>query len=345
MLRTAAKAIGLATVVTLWMAGGLQAQPAVDFYKGKQIVMIVPSGAGGGYDLYARFAAKYLPKYIPGHPSFVVQNMPGAGGITAANHLYSIAPRDGLTIGIFQNTVTLNQLAAMPSVKFDVRKFTWLANMSVASTICALSGPAKDLKAEDLFKREVVIGATSGSPNLIPIILNNLAGTKFKIVSGYVSTSNVQLAMSSGEVAGMCGWSWDGARVNGRDLFKSDTARVVIDIAIQPQPELQRIGVPFLMDMLPESDNKEALKVILSTQVYNRPFAAPPELPEDRAVLLRKAFSDMIADREFQAEAEKIGLDVEYLPPDKILDLINVALGAPKAIQVKAVDELTKAGF
>ncbi len=316
-----------------------------DFYRGKQVSLIAPAGVGGGYDLYTRFLARYFGKFVPGHPSMVVKNMPGAGGIVAANHMYSVAQPDGLTIAMFQNTVTLNQLAAMPSVKFDVRKFTWIGNMSVASTICAMSGPAKTIKAKDLFEREYVIGASSGSANMIPLLLNNLAGTKLKVVAGYVSTSNVQLAMENGEVAGLCGWSWDGARVNGKDMFARDSARVVIDIAIQPQPELQKMGVPFLMDMMPESDNKEALKVILSTQVYNRPFAGPPGMRADRLAALRKAFADTLKDEEVKAEAEKLGLDVEYLAPERILELMNLALDAPKRIQVKAVEELNKAGF
>ena len=321
------------------------ADPVADFYKGKQISMISPSGVGGGYDLYTRFLARFYGKFIPGQPSIVVKNMPGAGGIAAANNMYSIAAPDGLTIAMFQNTVTLNQLAAMPSVKFDVRKFTWLGNMSVASTICAMSGAAKEIKAQDLFAREYVIGASSGSANMVPLLLNSLAGTKLKVVAGYVSTSNVQLAMESGEVSGLCGWSWDGARVNGKDMFARDAARVVIDIAIQPQPELQAKGVPFLMDMLPDTDNKEALKVILSTQVYNRPFAGPPNMPADRTTALRKAFAETLADSEVKAEADKLGLDVEYLAPDRILELINLALGAPPRIQAKAVDELNKVGF
>jgi tripartite-type tricarboxylate transporter receptor subunit TctC len=326
-------------------AASARADAVSDFYRGKQISMIAPSGVGGGYDLYTRFLARYYGKFIPGQPSMVVKNMPGAGGIVGANYMYSVAPADGLTIAMFQNTITLNQLAAMPSVKFDVRKFTWIGNMSVASTICAMSGPAKEIKAKDLFEREYVIGASSGSANMIPLLLNSLAGTKLKVVAGYVSTSNVQLAMESGEVAGLCGWSWDGARVNGRDMFARDAARVVIDIAIQPQPELQKMGVPFLMDMMPDSDNKEALKVILSTQVYNRPFAGPPSMQADRAAALRKAFAETLNDPEVKAEADKIGLDVEYLPPERILELINLALGAPQRIQAKAVEELNKAGF
>ncbi|MBX9740701.1 MAG: hypothetical protein K2X62_11535 [Beijerinckiaceae bacterium] len=334
---------GLACILAL--ATGASAESVADFYKGKQISLIVPSGVGGGYDLYSRFLARYFGRFVPGKPTVVVKNMPGAGGIVAANHIYTVAAPDGLTIGSFQNTITLNQLGKMPSVKYDVRKIAWLGNMSIASTICALSGPARDLTAKDLLTNEVLIGATYGSPTMIPSILNSLAGTRFKIVQGYVSTSNVLVAMESGEVNGLCGWSWDGARVNAKDLLARKTAKVAIDIAIQPQEELRQMGVPFFMDSVPEGESKEVLKVILSTQVYNRPFGLPPGVPEDRLAALRTAFAEMMKDPEVTAEAERIGLDLQYLPPDKIVELIGVALDAPARTQERAVEELRKAGF
>jgi hypothetical protein len=338
-------AIGSALAASTIHADLARADAVADFYRGKQISMIVAAGVGGGYDLYTRFIARYYGKFVPGQPAVVVRNMPGAGGMTAANHLYSVAPADGLHLGSLQNTITLNQLARTPAVKFDVKKFAWIGNMSIASTICALSGSAKDAKPEDLFVREIIIGATSGSPVIIPSILNSIAGTKFKIVSGYQSTSNVQVAMEAGEVSGLCGWSWDGARVNGRDMFARGVAKPAIDIAIQPQPELQKMGVPFLMDLIPEGDNKEALKVILSTQVYNRPFAAPSGVPQDRLAALRAAFKASLEDVELKAEADKMGLDIAYLAPERIVELISLALDAPQKIQAKAVEELSKAGF
>jgi hypothetical protein len=338
-------ATSAALAASVCLAAPASADAVTDFYRGKQVSLIVPSGVGGGYDLYTRFLARFYGKFVPGQPTMVVRNMPGAGGITAANHLFSIAAPDGLNLGIFQNTITLNQLANTQAVKFDVRKFSWIGNMSIASTICALSGNARDAKPQDLFSREIIIGATSGSPVIIPTILNSIGGTKFKIVAGYQSTSNVQVAMEAGEVSGLCGWSWDGARVNGRDMFARGVAKPAIDIAIQPQPELQKMGVPFLMDLIPAGDNKEALKVILSTQVYNRPFAGPPGVPQDRLAALRSAFKATLDDAEVKAEAEKMGLDIAYLAPEKIVELIALALDAPKNIQAKAVEELGKAGF
>ena len=338
-----------------WLAGGTLAilasatpaasETAADFFAGKTITLIAPSAVGGGYDLYSRFLSRFIGKHIPGNPTVIVRNMPAAGGIGAANHLYSIAAPDGLTFGVFQNTVTLNQLGKMSGVKFDVRKFGWIGNMSIASTICALSGKAKGLSGKDLFNHEITVGASGGSAAMIPTLLNSLAGTHFNVVRGYPSTSNVVIAMEQGEVNGLCGWSWDGARVNAKDMLARKVATVAIDIAIQPQPELQAAGVPFLMDLLPDGENKDVLKIILSTQVYNRPVAAPPGVPEDRLRVLRDAFTATMKDPSVQAEADKLGLDLEYLAPERILELMNQVLDAPVHVQERAVDELKKAGF
>jgi tripartite-type tricarboxylate transporter receptor subunit TctC len=321
------------------------AQTPAEFFAGKTITLIAPSAVGGGYDLYSRFLSRFIGKHIPGNPTVIVRNMPAAGGIGAANHLYSIAAPDGLTFGVFQNTVTLNQLGKMSGVKFDVRKFGWIGNMSIASTICALSGKAKGLSGKDLFNHEITVGASGGSAAMIPTLLNSLAGTHFNVVRGYPSTSNVVIAMEQGEVNGLCGWSWDGARVNAKDMLARKVATVAIDIAIQPQPELKAAGVPFLMDLLPDGENKDVLKIILSTQVYNRPVAAPPGIPEDRLRVLRDAFTATMKDPSVQAEADKLGLDLEYLAPERILELMNEVLDAPVHVQERAVDELKKAGF
>ena len=334
-----------ATLAIVASATPAASETAADFFAGKTITLIAPSAVGGGYDLYSRFLSRFIGKHIPGNPTVIVRNMPAAGGIGAANHLYSIAAPDGLTFGVFQNTVTLNQLGKMSGVKFDVRKFGWIGNMSIASTICALSGKAKGLSGKDLFNHEITVGASGGSAAMIPTLLNSLAGTHFNVVRGYPSTSNVVIAMEQGEVNGLCGWSWDGARVNAKDMLARKVATVAIDIAIQPQPELQAAGVPFLMDLLPDGENKDVLKIILSTQVYNRPVAAPPGVPEDRLRVLRDAFTATMKDPSVQAEADKLGLDLEYLAPERILGLMNQVLDAPVHVQERAVDELKKAGF
>ena len=335
----------MAALWGLLCMGSAVADPVADFYRGKQVSVIVPSPPGGGYDLYARFLARYMGKHIPGNPTLIVKNIPGAGGIIAANHLANVAAPDGLTFAVVQNTNTLDQLAKSPHVKFDIRTLGWIGNMSVSSTICALSGPARDVSGKELLEKEVLVGGTSGSPTTIPLLLNSLAGTRFKIIRGYAGTNPVMLAMEKGEVHGLCGWAWDGARVNARDMLSRGFAKVAVDVGIEPMPELQRMGVPFLMDFVPEGDNKEILKIILSTQVYGRPFATTPGVPPERLKALREAFVAALKDPEMIAEGQKLSIDIQFLPPERILELIKLALDAPPRLQERAVEELHKAGF
>jgi tripartite-type tricarboxylate transporter receptor subunit TctC len=322
-----------------------QAQSSAEFYSGKQMSMIVPVPVGGGYDVYARFLARHLGKHIPGNPSIIVRNMPGAGGLIAANYLASIAPQDGLTLEIIASTITHKQLARSAGVQFDVRKFAWIGNMSVASSICALSGPAANLPVEDLFTKELVIGGTAGLPSVMPALLNGLAGTRFKVIEGYPSTPALFQAVEGGEINGLCGWGWDSARIIGKDLFKRGVMKVKLDVAIEPHPELQAMKVPFLFDYIPEGDRKEALKLALSTQVYNRAFAMGGDVPPDRLATIREAFTATLNDADALAEATTLGLEIRYLPPDEIAKVVEAEFSAPARIQNLALDELRKAGF
>ncbi|HTK12166.1 MAG TPA: hypothetical protein VL402_00045 [Xanthobacteraceae bacterium] len=341
-----ARFIGAAcAALVVSQAATTQGAQADDFFKGKQVNVIIPSGVGGGYDLYARFLSRFMGKHIPGNPTFVVKNMPGAGGIVAANYLYSVAPKDGLTIAGLQNTITLNQLGKMSSVKFDVRKFDWIGNMSIASTTCSVSGAAENYAGKDFFTHEVTVGATSGSPTVIPLLLNSVAKTKFKVVQGYLSTSNVLVAMQGGEVNGLCGWSWDGARVMAKDLIAKGLMKVGLDIGIQYEPELHDMKVPFIMDLVKDEDAKSVLRVILATQVYNRPFAAPPGVPADRLAILQKAFKDTLDDPEVKTEAERTGVSLRYLAPQDFPKLLGMTLDVSPELQQRAVAELKKAGW
>ncbi len=341
-LSTVFASLALAGAAT---AAQAQSVSVADFYKRTNINVIVGSGTGGGYDAYARLLARHMGRFVPGSPSMVVQNMPGAGGLKSANNLYMVAPKDGATIAILHNTLTLNQIAGSASVSYDMRKFEWLGSMSITSTICAFTGKAGVKQLSDVVTREVVIGASAGSTSMIPAILNSLVGTRFKQVKGYESTSNILVAMERGEVDGVCGWGWDSAKVQAMSAIERKAFGIGLDIANAQHPDLKKLGVPFVMDLMKEGANKQALDLILSTQYYNRPFAAPPGTPADRVAALRKAFADALKDKTLLDEAAKARMDIDYLSPEQVSGALDKAFSVPREVQTRAIEELKQTGW
>ena len=337
--------LALATVAICATASDASADAVSDFYKRTNITVLVGSGVGGGYDAYARLLARHMGRFVPGSPTMVVQNMPGAGGLKSANHLYMIAPKDGSTIAILHNTLTLNQIAKSASVSYDMRQFNWIGSMSITSTICAFTPRAGVAGLNDVVQKEVVIGASAGSTSMIPAILNSLVGTKFKQVKGYESTSNILVAMERGEVNGVCGWGWDSAKVQALSALERKAFTIGLDIANEPHPDLKKLGVPFVMDLMKAGPEKDALDLILSTQYYNRPFAAPPGAPADRVTALRKAFADALKDEALLAEAAKARMDIDYLSAEQVKAALDKGLATTPAVQERAIDELKKTGW
>ncbi len=315
-----------------------------EFFRGRQIELIISSAVGGGYDAYARFLARHMGRFIPGNPTVVVKNMPGAGGRIAANYLAIRAPRDGSSFAILQNTLTLDQLARTPNINFDMRQFSWLGSMNVLSTLCVMSQHI-ELDTRAILDREFVVGASNmgSSLSIIPHILNSLVGTKFKIVQGYAGTNEVLLAMERKEMTGMCGWGWDSLRVQALGLVETQVIRLTLDIGTEPNLELKPWRVPFVMDMLPDGNDKLALHLLLGPQNYGRPFTAPAGVPAGRLASLRNAFRETLADPAFLAEADKAKLQIQYSSPDQIEELIRRAFDAPQAVRDRALSVLQKA--
>lgn len=323
-----------------------QAQEAVAaFYRGKQVSILVGSAPGGGYDLYARHIARHFSKHLPGNPDMVVQNMPGAGGLIAANHLYTRAPRDGSTIGHIQGPLSIRQIAGARNVMYDMRKFGWLGSANNTSNVCVMSPRANIKTGKDLLSREIIIGGSGGSTTYIPSFLNAAAGTKFKIIAGYKSTNDVIIAIERGEVDGLCGWGWDSAKGNAKSFFDRDVLRVGLDVGGQPHPELSKQGVPFVMDLVTDEESRNTLRFAFSYLVYIRPFVAPPEVPADRLKALQDAFAQTLKDRDFLAEAEKSDVEVRYVSPEEVMKALDAAFNAPEAVRKNAMTKLKEAGF
>src|SRR5262249_21793682 len=203
MTGMAIRAVAGSLVIALALGAPAQARdPVAEFYKGKQVRIIVASATGGGYDLYARYVARHIGKHIPGNPTVIVQNMPGAGGLAASNHVHTRAGKDGLTIGVLQGTLVYAQVGNSPNVAFDMRTFGWLGSANVTSNTCVFSKRAGIAVGHDLLRKPVIIGGTGGSTEFVPNLLNALIGTRFTIVKGYKSTTDILPAIERGEVEG-----------------------------------------------------------------------------------------------------------------------------------------------
>jgi tripartite-type tricarboxylate transporter receptor subunit TctC len=341
------KALSAAAILpglVLGVSASAQESPA-SFYKGRAVNILVGSAPGGGYDLYARHVARHMGKHLPGNPDMIVQNMPGAGGLIAANTLYTRSPRDGSTIGHIQGPLSIRQVAGARNVQYDMRKFGWLGSANNTSNVCVMSPRANVKTAKDLLTREIIIGGSGGSTTYIPSFLNAVAGTKFKIIAGYKSTNDIVIAIERGEVEGLCGWGWDSAKGNAKGMFDRGVLRVGLDVGGSPHPELSKQGVPFVMDLVSDPENESILRFAFSYLVYIRPFVAPPDVPADRLKALQDAFAMTLKDAGFLAEAEKSDLEVRYVSPAEVMKALDSAFNAPEKVRQNAMAKLKEAGF
>ncbi len=312
---------------------------AADFYAGKTIRVSVGFSAGGGYDTYARIVARHMGKHIPGHPSFVVENMDGAGSLIDANYTYSKAPRDGTFIGVWNSAFVLYQALGDRAVRLDARKFGWIGAPIKGSPACNIMGHTGLKTMDEVLKsgRALKMGATrAGSTyNDLPKILNQTIGTKFDVITGYKGTSQITVGMRSKELDGGC-WGWESIRVVARAMLDAQGDQKLIPIIVHSKWEDKELaGVPLTRDYIKAKGGKDGVELYnawVNQYEFQRPWVAPPSLPKDRLEILRKAFKDTLADPEFVAEAKKSKLVMEYVGADEINGLVKEILDiSPKA--------------
>jgi tripartite-type tricarboxylate transporter receptor subunit TctC len=319
--RSAMAAIGAAMAVCV-SAGAVLAQSVEDFYKGKTITLIVGSGAGANDDLYARIFAKYLPKYMPGNPTVVVQNQPNAGGLVAATQLYATAPRDGTMIASVMRAIPTMPLVSNQPVNFDSSKLNWLGSLSKETNIIIVWETSPDKTFEDTFKRETVVGTTGGSSdsNIYALLLNQTLGTKFKIVGGYPGGQDLYLAMERGEVEGRVSTTWTSLKSTKPEWLKDNKVRILAQMGLTKNPELP--DIPNVLDYVKDPKVREIYDFLLSRQEAGSPYVAPPEVPADRLAALRKAFMEVAADKDFLAEIAKINGTIEALSGEELQKMV-----------------------
>jgi tripartite-type tricarboxylate transporter receptor subunit TctC len=313
---------------------GSHAQTVEEFYRGKQVRFIIHSTAGGTYDAWARLVGPYLTKYMPGNPVFVPQNMPGAGGIVAANFLYNRAPRDGSLIGMVGRNVPSQAVMKVKNITFDPRKFNWIGNPEMGATVCVVVGTAPVKSAQDLFKQEVPVGgAGAGSAvSIMPVFLRNLFGMKFKLIEGYGSQSAIFLAIERGEVQGTFA-TLTSVQTTHPGALESGKLRVLFNMERTPVAELK---APSIFEFARTDEQRQLLALMSVSSEVGRPMLTPPEVPADRLAALRKAFDAAMEDPNLKADARKIGLPVtNYMSGTKLQGIIDNLMATPDSVIAK----------
>jgi tripartite-type tricarboxylate transporter receptor subunit TctC len=335
-----AAATGIGLVLAI-LAQAADAAGVADFFKGRNVAIVIGYSAGGGYDTYGRLLSRYLGDHIPGRPNVLAQNMPGAGSIKAANYIYTIAPKDGTAIGTFGRTVPVAPLLAASGAVFDGTKFTWLGSISRDTSLCITSSKSAVKTWDDFLSKPSIFGGegSGADPDVFTLLFKNVFGAKVKLVSGYPGTNDVSLALERGEIDGFCGLSWSTLKSIHPDWLQSKSINIIVQAGLHKEPELP--DVPSALDLAKTEEQRQLLKLIVASQEMARPFAAPPGLPADRKAALIAAFDDTMKDDNFLAEAKKEGLDVNPVSAKEVDSLMAEVYATPKAITDKAAKVTT----
>jgi tripartite-type tricarboxylate transporter receptor subunit TctC len=306
------------------------------FYRGKAVTLIVPSSVGGGYDLYGRLVARHLGRFIPGNPQVNPSNMAGAAGVVAAQYIYAAGAKDGTTIGeLYPNAVMEPLLGDRARVKYDSLRFNFIGSLNSDAFICFARAGAEIRKFEDAFSKEVVLGATgSGAPSTdYPAMYDNLLGAKFKIVNGYPGITEIGLALEKGEIDGTCGSSWSVMTTGHPDWLRDGKMRVLAQENTKANPEIAKLGAPLTVDFAKTPEQRAILEFVFAQSTFGRPFVMAPETPPERVEAMRKAFSAMVADAEFLAEAAKLKLEiVDPMDGARLTDAVTKLMATPADI-------------
>jgi tripartite-type tricarboxylate transporter receptor subunit TctC len=323
----------LATLAASALAACLVSLPARaedPFYKGKTIDMIIGYAVDNSFDSYGRVMARYMTRYLPGNPAIVVQNMPGAGSLRATNHLYNIAPRDGTTIGIIDQAIYLDQLLEMPGLQADALKFNWIGRMiGNAGVLFARSGAAAK-NARDIFSKELIVAASGISSRLNYMALNQLAGSKLKLITGYDGTGSARLAMERGEIDALT-QPWPAIKQEYEKELKEGKINLILQSGISKNPGLETL--PDLMELADGPDAKKILEIFSGPSEVGRAIMAPPGVPADRVKELRTAFMKAIEDPALQADVAKIKLDLDPMSGEKLQATLQAQQYAPALLE------------
>lgn len=316
-----------AAIFVCALATSAGAQESADFYKGKRIEFIITQPAGGTYDQWARLLARHMGNHIPGNPSFLPKNMPGAGHIKGTNYLYNLAAKDGTAIGIFSRTIPTTALMKHPAIQFETTKFNWIGSPELSNRVCIAKTGAPVQSGEQLFEKELIVaGLGSGSaPSTTPRVLQKALGLKLKLVDGYDSPQAAMLAMERDEVQGIC------QTVAGLDQAKpgwSESGGFKVLFSLEKKP-VARFGAPTVYAYTKTDEQRQIVGFYSSSSELGRPIAAPPDVPADRVNTLRRAFDASMKDPALVEEAKKQGLDINPLTGEELAERVAALAATP----------------
>lgn len=338
--------LGAALLGATSLVNAAHAQDAVaDFYKGKQVTISVGSSPGGGYDTYARLISRFLGRHIPGSPSVLVNNMPGAGGNVLANQLYTIGPKDGTAIGAVQSGVILEPLFGNAAVKHRPDKFTYLGSANNDVYICIVRADAPTTNFADTFDKQLILAASNNaSTSDYAELLNNVLGTKFRIVVGYSGSTEIGFAIDKGEANGACGLAWPAIAATKPDWFQDGPTkskmRVLVQTHAKGHADLNALNVPLASKFAKTDEQKAILDLFFSQSTFGRPYLLPPDVPADRVAALRQAFAETMADKDYRADATKMHLDIDAVPALEVQDAVTKVYAATPDLVAKTRNAL-----
>jgi tripartite-type tricarboxylate transporter receptor subunit TctC len=328
------------TTALLAATGGAYAQDDVaEFYRGKTVRLVIGYGAGGGYDVYGKFFARYLGEHIPGKPTVIAQNMPGAGSRSAANWLYKVAPKDGTVLAVLGQATPADQALGQPGVQFDVRQFNWIGNMVAVNNIMITWHESGVRTIDEAKKKTLAIGATgAASPSVLyPTVANNLFGTQFKIVSGYPGGGDIMIAMERREVDGRGSDSWASLKSNNPAWIKDKKVNILFQVG--PHREKDLPDPPLLTELAQNEEQKQILELISGDAAVGRPILTAPDVPAARVAALRKAFDATMRDPAFQEAAKKANMSFNPIGGEELQKIVTrIVSPSPQVIaRVKEV--------
>ncbi len=329
--------VTLASIVAFAAGASVaNAQGASDFYKGKTVAIYVGFAPGGGADLWARFIARHIGKYIPGEPNVVVQNMPGAGGFVAVNHVYNVAPKDGTNIILPSTSAFTAPQLKQPGARWDTLKLQWLGNLTQDTSSCSASGKSGLKSIADAKTREIIFGSDGNddSASHHPRFMGKLFGFKVKVIAGYKGTGPALLAVERGEIDARCSVWASLALTSQRENFTTGKLVPIMQVGSKPHPIFGK--APMMMDFARNDEEKQIIAFLFNTIDISRPFAVAPEVPADRVKALRDAFWKAANSAELKADADKARMEITPMTGEQTEEVMRKALTVPDAISTKA---------